>query len=705
MAAEACPADPPPSSYAQAAIDWVRTRDGGSSPSSVTPVFESPLAAQPFDSPLPTPSPTPMADWPYVVLDSNYAYFSELSSCYVAVTILNQESGKIDKLLVDVTSYEVHLAGDIDELRIQANLTHPAQVDLELKARLNSLKPGETIPVIVWLRTPHGKDLGTRQHAAYMELAEMFPEAKAALEEFGNPFSVQDEELLGVIRTEYELLMRESVDNGAMLEVTDLLTKQHIVFRSMSPMPAIALDASPEIIEMLQTSRRIERIYRAEEKEQVALADAGQTHGISGLATQGLTGEGRMIGILEAGNVQWSNQYLDVYPERLASPNGEREHTTNVAACAASFYPSAPGAAPHAQIVSAGTSGEPLATILGLQWLSGSPLWIDTVNYSATYCFGTYVEFVTRAFDYWSRANNTLITAAAGNGEDYGFEEDYVCSPANGYNVVAVGSFDNKNTPPWDDDVVSSFSSWRDPLSSYNDFEKPDVVAVGERLKLWGWNNFLYSEKQGTSLAAPQVAGLASLLTNVNERLRHNPDAVKAILMASAMHNLDGPNTLGGPMDTRDGAGGIDGSWAITAARTSPKLSTGCKSSCWRAGSTAGLAPGETISYQFWAIGGQRVRAALVWWATADSEPYASEILDNDLDLRIKVRVWPLYTPETTSASHSNNVELVDFVAPTTDWYTLEVTKADRTRLDAPVTSYGVAIVSTRQTFLPLAIN
>ena len=34
MAAEACPADPPPSSYAQAAIDWVRTRDGGSSPSS-----------------------------------------------------------------------------------------------------------------------------------------------------------------------------------------------------------------------------------------------------------------------------------------------------------------------------------------------------------------------------------------------------------------------------------------------------------------------------------------------------------------------------------------------------------------------------------------------------------------------------------------------------------------------------------------------
>lgn len=704
LAAEACPADPPSSSYAQAAIDWMRTRGGNSSPlSSPAPASELGLVARSFDSPLPTPSPTPPSDWPYVVLAYNHVYFPELTSCYVAVTILNQETGQIDKLLVDLTSYEAHPAGEIDELLIQANRSGPAQVDPEVTVRLNSLKPGETVTVMVWLRTPHGKDLGTRQHMAYMRLAEMFPEAKRAIEEFGNPFSVQDEALLRSIRTEYEWLMSESIDSTAMLEVTDLLSRERVVYRPLSPLPAIAAELTRQIADTLLVNPHVERLYLLEKQPEDSLLDAGATHHTSSFGALGLDGANTVIGILEPGNVQQNNRYLTFFPTRLVSGNGDTAHATNVAACAGSSYEHAAGSALRAQILSAGTTTEQLSAILGLQWVSGGPYWTDTVNYSQTVCTGTQIQGITRAFDYWARANNTVITVAAGNEANNGGVGEYVCSPANGYNVVAVGSFRNQNTADWSDDTVSSFSSWRDPESTYPDREKPDAVAVGEQLSLWGSNDMLSVNQAGTSLAAPQVAGLSAVLTKRDGALRHSPEAVKAILVASADHNIEAETTFAGFVDTRDGAGSIDGDWAIQIAKT--RRSSGqCKPSCWSASTTNGLAPGHSHTTLFWAIRGQRVRCSLAWWATADSEPYASDILDNDLDLLVKAPDLS-YPSGSISASFDNNVELVDFTAPQTGWYTLSVQKSQRTRVDAPPTVYGIGIMTTRETHLPFIVN
>jgi hypothetical protein len=92
--------------------------------------------------------------------------------------------------------------------------------------------------------------------------------------------------------------------------------------------------------------------------------------------------------------------------------------------------------------LSVGTAGTQDDTVLGLQWATGAPTSTKIVNYSEAVYGGLTVAGYTRAFDYWSRQNNVFVTVAAGNSVG----NDYVASPAVGWNVLAVGNFDNQNT-------------------------------------------------------------------------------------------------------------------------------------------------------------------------------------------------------------------------------------------------------------------
>ena len=50
--------------------------------------------------------------------------------------------------------------------------------------------------------------------------------------------------------------------------------------------------------------------------------------------------------------------------------------------------------------------------------------------------------------------------------------------------------------------------------------------------------------RDGTSLAAPQVAGLVALLVDCKPILWVWPEALKPIIMASAMHSIEPPNVM-----------------------------------------------------------------------------------------------------------------------------------------------------------------
>jgi subtilisin family serine protease len=222
---------------------------------------------------------------------------------------------------------------------------------------------------------------------------------------------------------------------------------------------------------------------------------------------------------------------------------------------------------------------------------------------------------------------------------------------------------------------------------------------------LIGINNQVFTA-DGTSLSSPQVAGLAALLGNRNTTLLVWPEAIRAILMASATHNIDGPPVIiSGQGDLQDGAGAINADLADQVAQSHGISGSPCTSSCWW---------GESISNQNYPVGTflERtitiptkglVRVAISWWSNADSanNNYSFDRLDTDLDLKI-AGPDSQWIPGASSVSYDNNFEMVQFFAPVPGNYGINVYKS---RADENVNYLGIAaaiIPMPRTIYLPI---
>ncbi|MDQ3439819.1 MAG: S8 family serine peptidase [Planctomycetota bacterium] len=144
-----------------------------------------------------------------------------------------------------------------------------------------------------------------------------------------------------------------------------------------------------------------------------------------------------------------------------------------------------------------------------------------------------------------------FVVAASGNSNDEQsgpISEDGVSYPAADPNVFAVGAVDSN-------DAVSTWTQRGDEL---------DLLAAGVDIVLPALDG-TYDAMSGTSFAAPQVAGAAALIKQLDRTTL--PGDIGSILMSSGTTNRDGDNEFGDTTGLLFSRLDIDAALALTKAR------------------------------------------------------------------------------------------------------------------------------------------
>ena len=338
------------------------------------------------------------------------------------------------------------------------------------------------------------------------------------------------------------------------------------------------------------------------------------------------------------------------------------KHATEVAGVIASTSTTYRGIAYGVPaLLSANTDGSDADIIKCTEWA------IDQGATVLNYSFGTQntsnqFDGLDRYVDYVIRNRSVTIIKSAGNATATFPASSPVTSPGKGYNVLTVGNYNDVNTASNSDDVMSSTSVYGDPYSVFSDREKPEVVAPGVSINTTCISSTTcIGADSGTSFAAPHVAGCAALLMQRNSVLGVWPESIRAVLMASAVVNIEGATRL----SEIDGAGAIE-------CDSADDIVSGAAGGEMHEAVTISSFPRDIT---FSATAGQTVRVVIAWDSTP-SQPVtagttpASDPLNADLDLIV---YSPNITVVASSNSHDNSYEIVEFTAATTGVYTARI--------------------------------
>jgi subtilisin family serine protease len=303
-----------------------------------------------------------------------------------------------------------------------------------------------------------------------------------------------------------------------------------------------------------------------------------------------------------------------------------------------------------------------------ISWAINNSADILNLSYGAASPTATLSAF-DRYLDYVGRYLATTVVVACGNSGNFAGD------PGAGYNQIAVGAFDDRGNSAWSGELMAGFSSHRNPSTG---LETPQVAApgVGMQMGACSANGFDYVSS-GTSFSSPLVAGQAALIVSKQPVLKSWPEGVRAIVMATAWHNIEGARAL----SSLDGAGGID-------ARAAVLVSSRGRGRGYQVGTLTASSfdvNGYVTSQVAPASAGQRVRVSLSFDSVVTGAAYESDRLVSDLDLYV-------YGPNgqlvASSLSALNSFEVVEFTAPQSGNYTVRVR---RFRLGNSSEYYGTA--------------
>lgn len=419
--------------------------------------------------------------------------------------------------------------------------------------------------------------------------------------------------------------------------------------------PAVVVSADSAAIHAMAGWDAVERIY-LERVYKPRLNVSKLVTGATTVHARGFTGAGVKVAVVEAGRIA-AHANLPAARRIRCRPTASTaiaSHKTQVAGVIQSTNATNKGTAPGVILID-GIA----ANFGGADLMAATDCVINAGAVAVNMSFGVDTNGFFDAFARYVDAvvYNTGRTIVVAVSNDCGLR---MGTPEIAFNALAVGSFSDRNTTALGDDVHSCstalsagtrHSAFLDPFSPFSDREEPDLVAPGHFItttnKVGGFSSVV-----GTSFAAPHVTGGVALL---NDRRMVNSEEARAILMASARHNIEGATRL----SERDGAGGLLLSAAdLVLVRKQSFVFE-------RPGGTTGF----PINRTFGATAGQRVRVVLTW---AHKTPLGDTMTEPTTDLDLQV-FQPGGALLRSSLSADNSYEIVEFTAPVTGTYTARI--------------------------------
>ena len=250
--------------------------------------------------------------------------------------------------------------------------------------------------------------------------------------------------------------------------------------------------------------------------------------------TMGLYGENVKVGIADDGRVEGTHSEF----ENSNITYLGNEQTGSHATLMARIICGENGIAPDANCYSTNYGLETIEELLsyGVQLINISIIY--------TYIYGSYSQY-DAWFDHLVSQHSVTIVCAVGNDAT---TNSYVASPALANNVISVGAYDDNGTPQnYSDDILNATSRYDQGTG----VSKPDLVSL--RTISYG----------GTSAATAVTTGIIALMLELKPSLAYQPQAIKAILLASCQRKVQNPagvaaETMAQGITDRQGAGAVD---------------------------------------------------------------------------------------------------------------------------------------------------
>lgn len=310
----------------------------------------------------------------------------------------------------------------------------------------------------------------------------------------------------------------------------------------------------------------------------------------------------------------------------------------------------------------------------GVNWCTGSGAYVWNIGFELTTGYDALLDHYAKTYPF------PLITVPTGQQQMYtdcptACSNTPSASVADGLSVLILGGSRDCETASRADDMADCGARSANPTSGR---EVPHVVAPSYMLMADGT-----SCGTGTSWSSALTAGGATQILETNSALRGWPEALRAILMATATVSVDGVTlSLRDAVDDRDGAGEVDISKANRTGGSLAKRNGGDTPSAYghdygtltSSSTPAGTFYSEVYNLDLSTV--QPTRVVLTWDGSGactdvyDVTTCSSDTLDADLDLF-------LYDPNGNnvaySSSSNNSFEFIQFQPSTSGTYTVKI--------------------------------